>query len=171
VAGIREADQSRIVPSAIRAAAASGRFPGEIADAVRDGKAAQWEPVMGAWVAHRLGLPEAITESLSLGRAEAIPLPVADAVREAPPETPLLPSAAATRKASAGTTRKAAKGAARRPSDDDLMEAIREFGPGVTKYRVMADLHLGDKRAQRLLDRLAAESSAAPERPGLSAVR
>ena len=154
---IREQDPEKAIPASVLTAARTGRLPGEVADAVRGGKASEWEPVMGEWVAHRLGLPDTLRDALALGRQMPSAEPPADAVRVAVPEPPQMPSDAPSRKASAGAKRKASAGAARKPSDDDLLDDIRAMGQGVSKYRVMNDLGVGEPRARRLLDRLATE--------------
>lgn len=149
------------VPLTVRRAMRSGRFPADVADAIKRslgyGGATVWEPALETWLASRLGLPETIAEVLSNDRREVAPVTPPAVVAEAPPEAiaaPLPEPAGATPRRPSLSAVKRAQRAGRRATDDLLLEAIRELaesGAAMTRYRVAKELPVGEPKADRLL--------------------
>ena len=167
---IGEKYPGRPVPAAVRRVIASGRFPGEVSQRIRDGLdyggAATWEPSLETWLSDRLRLPAGISEAISAEAPAPVPAPTQEAAQDAPQppvqSAPRKAPAAPSQKAPVSAVQRARRKGGRKATDDEIRDAIRELaadGPGLKKYRVMKELPVGDERAERLLAEVLAEGS------------
>jgi hypothetical protein len=174
IEAIGEKYPRRPVPSAVRRVIATGRFPGEVSERIRDGLqyggAATWEPSLESWLSDRLRLPAGISEAISADAMstppEAAPAPVQEPAQDAPQppaqKAPRTPSRAPSQKAPASAVQRARRKGGRKATDEEIRDAIRELAadvPELKKYRVMKELPVGDERAERLLAEVLAESA------------
>jgi Protein of unknown function (DUF2637) len=174
IEAIGEKYPRRPVPSAVRRVIATGRFPGEVSERIRDGLqyggAATWEPSLESWLSDRLRLPAGISEAISADAVstppEAPPAPVQEPAQDAP--QPPVRSAPRTpsQKAPVSAVQRARRKGGRKATDEEIRVAIRELAadvPELKKYRVMKELPVGDERAERLLAEVLAEGEQADE--------
>jgi hypothetical protein len=174
-------------PRLLRRQITSGRFPHAVTTAVRESLkefGPSWEPAVGTWVADALAvrvkaevLAESARQDITRRASEAIaraalPVPIetplAEPAEDAPRDTPQKAPADAPQKPPGSALRRVRRLGGRKATDDDLREAIRELftdGDAVTKYRVVKELPIGEKRADRLL------AEVQTERPSLAEVR
>jgi hypothetical protein len=164
-------------PVLLRRQLRSGRLPAKVLEAVdngaRFGGASVWEPVVEAWIAAAVALPERAAEALRAARAEpARSMPdghvpdTAAGVREARQETPLEPAPehasgmpeTALQARPARASKPALKLTAARSrsmSPDKLAEHVAamldEYGD-VSLNRIKTDLSVGTEKAKEALE-------------------
>lgn len=163
-------------PVLLRRQIRSGRLPGAVLEAIGEGGASRWEPVLESWITRSLALPEGVAAQLAAAREAASQGAVrsdsgttTESASAVPPEmAPVVtpePPAVSSRSASPGASR-SASGKRRvvpsKASDDELAELVLPLfdGPGeVKKYGVIKAVKdasggagVGDKRAGGILD-------------------
>lgn len=146
---IAREDAGQPVPAAVARTVRTGWFPAALAEAVTGTPAAEWEPLVTAWAARQMALPETLLRAVT-DAAPSAPETVAERASEPAPGSA---SQARTERVPAALPKLTAK-RARSMTPSALVPwatALLETDPDPSLRRAMTTLHAGKEKATEAL--------------------